>query len=200
MGGLSIKDAFPARSEDAELLMFLFSEFLGVGFLGSGGFNGLGLVGTLAGIDVAVRVFDVRVFAQLGEVGAEGGLQFLVIERILNFGKDILQRRNAGLLVIHDFQGHVSLFGVNHACDIAGLLVEGFVFDGLCQLSALEHAKCAPVGGGGAVRIFLRNVLEIGAIVNLLEEIVCLGFGGGESCGIGSLFRGFIDGRLGGRG
>src|ERR1700680_2933820 len=200
MGGLSIKDAFPARSEDAELLMFLFSEFLGVGFLGSSGFNRLRLVGTLAGIDVAVRVFDVGVFAQLGEVGAQRGLQFLVIKSILNFGKYVLQGRNAGLLVVHDFQDHVSLFGVNHAGDITGLLVEGFVFDGLCQLSALEHAKRATVGGGGTVRIFLRDVLEIGAIVNLLEEIVGLGFGGGETCGIGSLFRGFIDGSLGGRG
>src|ERR1700687_2554846 len=156
--------------------MFLFSEFLGVGFLGSGGFNGLGLVGTLAGIDVAVRIFDVRVFAQLREVGAQRGLQFLVIESILNFGKYVLQGRNAGLLVVHDFQDHVSLFGVNHAGDIARLLVEGFVFDGLCQLSALEHAECAAVGAGGTVGIFLRDVLEIGAIVNLLKEVVGLGF------------------------
>src|ERR1700675_2880096 len=180
--------------------MFLFPEVLGVGFLGSSGFNGLGLVGTLAGIDVAVRVFDVRIFAQLREVGAQRGLQFLVIERILNFGKDILQGRNAGLLVIHDFQDHVSLLGVNHAGDIAGLLVECFVFDGLCQLSSLEHAKRAAVSGGGAIGILLRDVLEIGAIVNLLEEIVGFGFGGGESCRIGSLFRGFVDWRLGGRG
>ena len=102
--------------------------------------------------------------------------------------------------MIHDLQDHVSLFSVNHAGDVASLPGECFVFDGLCQLSALEHAKSAAVGGRGAVRIFLRDVLEIGAIVNLLKEIIGLSFGGAESCGVGSLFSGIIDWSLGGRG
>jgi hypothetical protein len=65
---------FLERSEDAQLLVSLFTQFLGVGFLGCGGFDRLGLVGTLTGIDVAIGVFDVGVFAQLSEVGAERGL------------------------------------------------------------------------------------------------------------------------------
>ncbi len=70
--------------------MFLLAEFLGVGFLGGGGFDRLSLVGAHPSIDVAIRVFDVGVFAQLGEVGAERGLQLLVVESVLNLWKSVL--------------------------------------------------------------------------------------------------------------
>src|ERR1035438_1575793 len=78
--------------------MFLLAELLGSGFLGIGGFDRLGLIGAHSSIDVAIRVFDVGVFPQLGEVGAERGLQFLVVESVLNMWKSVLQRRDAGLL------------------------------------------------------------------------------------------------------
>src|ERR1039458_8652677 len=157
--------------------MFLLAELLGSGFLGIGGFDRLGLVRAHSSIDVAIRVFDVGVFPQLGEVGAEGGLQFLVVESVLNMRKSILQGRDAGLLVLHDFQDDVSLLAVNYASYLAGLQGKCFVLNRLGKLTALEGAEVPAISGRGAVGIFLSDVLEGSAVVNLLEEIVGLGFG-----------------------
>src|ERR1035437_6094061 len=176
------------RSQNAQLLMFLLAEFLRVGFLGSGGFDGLGLVRALTGIDVALCVFDVGVFAQLGEIGAESGLQFLVVERVLNFGKYVLQRRNTGHLVIDNLQDHVALLGANHVGDGPGLHGKSLVLDSFVELATLEHAKRAAVGGRRTVRIFLGYVFKAGAIVDLFGEIMGLG--------LGSLARRFVVGGL----
>ena len=131
--------------------MFLLAEFLGSGFLGVGGFDGLGLVGAHSSINVAIRVLDVGVFPQLGEVGAEGGLQLLVVESVLNVWKSVLQWRDAGLLMLHDFQDDVSLLAVNYASDLAGLQGKCFVLNRLGKLTALEGAEVPAIGGRGAV-------------------------------------------------
>src|SRR5664279_3231024 len=118
--------------------MFLLAEYLGSGFLGVGGFDRLGLVRAHSSIGVAIRVLDVGIFPQLGEVGAERGLQFLVVESVLNMWKSVLQRRDAGLLVLDDLQDHVSLLGLDDVGDFASLQRKGLVLDGFGKLAALE--------------------------------------------------------------
>src|SRR5271157_2582650 len=84
---------------DAEDLLFLLLEILALGGLGRGSLNRLGLVGAGAGIDVTLFVIDVGVFTQPGQIGAQRGLQLLVIQSILELRLDIFHRRNACLLV-----------------------------------------------------------------------------------------------------
>ena len=100
--------------------MFLLAEFLGIGLLGIGGFDRLGLVGAHSSIDVAIRVLDVGIFPQLGEVDAKRGLHLLVEESVLNMWKSVLQGRDARLLVFLDFQDHESLVGLDDVGDVAG--------------------------------------------------------------------------------
>src|SRR5438270_2657858 len=176
------------RSEYAQLFVFFLGKFLSVGFLGSGGFDGLRLLGALTRIDVAVRIFDVGVLPQLGEIGAEGGLQFLVVKGFLNLGKSILEGRNAGHLMIDNLEDYVSLLSANHVGDFAGLHGKSLVLEFFREFAALERAQVAAISGGGTIRIFLGDILEGGAATNLLEEIVGFGFGGLQGFGVNGLF------------
>ncbi len=174
--------------------MLLLAEFLGVGFFGGGGLNRLGLVGAGPAVNITRLDIDIGVFAQLGEIGAESGLKLLVVESILNLGEDVFQGRNAGLLVIDDFQDAVALLEAHHLGDLAGLHGKSLVLDFFCELAALEHAERAAIRGGRAVGIFLGDILEIGAVMNLLEKVVGFGLGGTQSRGFGSLSGGIVGG------
>src|SRR5579863_5059567 len=113
-------------SQDAQLLFLLLAELLGVALLGGGSFDRLGLVGTGAGIRKAGFDVDISFFAQLGEIGAERGLQLLVIESVLDAWLDRFQRRNSRGLMLNDFQDHVTLFGADHVRDLARFHGKGF--------------------------------------------------------------------------
>ena len=167
--------------------MFLLAELLGIGFFGGGGFDRLGLVWAGPAVDITSLDFDIGVFAQLGEICAEGGLKLLVVESVLHLGEDVLERRNAGLLVIYDLQDTVTLLEAHHLSDFAGLHSKSLVLDFLCQLAALEHAERAAIRGGWTVGIFLGDIFEIGTVMNLLKKVVGFGLSGTQSCGFGSL-------------
>ena len=72
--------------EYAQHLLFLLLQALGFGLFGGSGFDRLGLIGAGAGIRVPFFDVDVSLFAQLGQIGAECGLQLLVVKSVLNLG------------------------------------------------------------------------------------------------------------------
>ncbi len=59
----------------------------------------LGLTRTGSGVDETRLDIDVGIFTQFGQVGAQSRLHLLHIHRFLNLGLDVLESRNAGLLV-----------------------------------------------------------------------------------------------------
>src|SRR5690349_12190750 len=113
--------------DDAELLLLLV-QFLGVGLFGSGGFDRLGLIGTLAAVNVTLCDLDVSLFSELGEEGAKRGLQLLVIERVLNTGEDVLHCRYARHLMIVDLKNGIALFDSNDIGNLASFHRESPVF------------------------------------------------------------------------
>src|SRR3954451_24436521 len=81
----------------------------------------------------------VRVLTKLGEVGAQCGLQLLVVEGVLDLRQSILQGWNAGLLMVQNLEKNIGLLGVDDVGDFAGLQIEGYVLNLLGELTALEH-------------------------------------------------------------
>src|SRR5258708_6281993 len=98
--------------------------------------------------------------------------------------------------MVNHLQDDVSLLGANHVGDVARLHGESFFFQRRGQLPTLEAAESAAIGCGGSVGIFLGDVLESGAISNLLKQIGGLGFSNAERSGFGSLTGGIVYGWL----
>src|SRR5436305_7948303 len=98
-------------SEDADLLVVLLVQSFGVSFLGRGGFNGQRLVWTGAAVHVSGRGFDVGILTKPGEIGAQGRLELLVVESILNFRHGLFQGRDSGFLMVDHLEDPVSLLG-----------------------------------------------------------------------------------------
>src|SRR5579864_4502147 len=107
------------RSQDAKLLFLLLAELLGVRLLSRRGLDRFGLIGAGATIDITLMDIDIRLFPQLGEISAEGGLQLLVVQSVLNLGEGFLEWRHTGHLVIIHFQDDVALLRADHIADLA---------------------------------------------------------------------------------
>src|SRR5512135_788135 len=195
VGGRSADEVSVPLKEQETLLLFVVLLGL-VG--GGGGVDGLGFVGTGAGVVVAGLDVNVSVFAQLGEIGAQRRLQLFQVEGVLDFAFHILLRAHTRLLVLADLENHKALLGADGLGDIAGLHPEGDVFQFLGQGAALEIAQVAALGGGGPVRIVPGNVVEFGALLDLGVHLVGFGLGGGHALRVGNGGRGLgILGRLG---
>ena len=130
----------------------------GVGDLGGGLLGGGG-----AGVDEAGGDFDVGVGAGLGEVGAQGGLELLEVDSLLDLGLDVREGRNAGLLVGVYVEDDVALAGADGIGIGADGEREGGLLEDLAEGAALEVAEVAAGSGGGAAGVGAGEGGEVGA-------------------------------------
>src|SRR5580700_3881787 len=176
--------------DNAQLLFLL--ELLCVGGLCRVGFNRLGLVRALAGIDVTFFVVDIGLFAQLSQIGAERGLQLLHVQSVLDSRLNVLHRRNSCHLVAGNLQDDVALLGTDHVGNFAGLHGKCFIFKLLGEGAALERPEIAALRSRGTVGIFLCQIFKAGSSANLFEKIIGLGFGHCQSRSLIRLFGGVL--------
>ncbi len=151
-----------------------------------------------AGVCVTSCHFNVCVFSQFREIRAQRGLQFLVIESVLDPRKHVFHRRNACHLMVVDLEDGVSLLDADNVCDLPRLHGEGSVFKFLSELATLEGSKCPPIGGRGAVRILFRDFSELRAGTELFQDVLGLGLCRAQSGSVGLLLCGFFRRRLSG--
>src|SRR5262249_25070713 len=118
---------------------------------------------------------------------------FLIIKRVLDVGFSVLERGNACGRVLCNFQDYVALLGTGDVREITRFHRERFVFKFLRKNTAFEYAKSAAVSGGGTVGVFLGQIVKVGSIFELLEQIIGFGFGGSEGsllgCFVGGAYR-----------
>src|SRR5438270_1234907 len=81
------------RLKNAELFLLLLS-LRAVGARDHAGHDRLGLIRASAGIDESRFDIDIRLFARLGEEGAKRGLQFFIINILVDLVLYILLRGN----------------------------------------------------------------------------------------------------------
>src|SRR5882672_4321857 len=160
-------------------LLFLF-QVLGVRFLG-GGFHWLGLFRAGAGVDVSRLDIDESFFPQFCQISTKGGLKSLHVERVLNAGLDFFQSGDACHLVFRHFEDHEALLGADHIGHIARLQRKHAIFKFLGEHSTLEVTEIASLSGGRTVGVLLGKLLEVCAFVNLIEQVLRLSLGSGQS-------------------
>src|SRR5260370_27149426 len=149
------------------------------------------LVGAGAGVYVSGLDINVGLFAQFGEIGARARLQLLRVNGVFDLLGNLLEGRNTRGAVGVDFQNNETLFGPDHIRVLAWLQGERLVFKLFDQFAALEIAQLSAVCGSGPVGTLLSHIFELGALLQLLQESVRLGF---SLSHFGGIFQGRLRG------
>ena len=159
--------------------------FLLFELLGGGVFccclNRLGLIGAGAGIHIARFGEDVSFLTQFLQVGAQGGLKLLHINRVLDTAFDFAQGRDAGVVVLCDFQDDEALPGADNVRDFARLHGKSFVFKFLSQGASLESPQVAALGGSRTIGILFGDVLKTASLTDLCEQVLRFSFCCGQA-------------------
>src|SRR5581483_8159010 len=171
------RGAVQLNLNDSELLLLF--ELFGVGFF-CRGLYGLGFIGAGAAIYISGFQIDESILPEFGQVGTKGRLQFLHVNRILQFWLDVSHGRNAGLLVIRHLENHKALLGTDDIGYITGFHGESLIFQFFGQRSPLEIAKIATLGRSGPIGILLRDLVKAGALLNQGQQIIGFGLGSRE--------------------